>query len=75
MLRHFLSLPCIVLRGDSGCPDCFDTPPAVVGWDLGFPDVTNPTYAVEPYSWRYIGDSRDKYCPECFEQPTGIPEY
>lgn len=55
---------------DHGCADCFDQPPAVVGWDLGFPDVTNPTYKPEVYAWQWTGGGRDDYCPNCFDAPT-----
>lgn len=55
---------------DYGCPDCFDEPPAVVGWDLGFPDVTSSTFKPEVYSWQYKEEGRDNYCPGCFDAPT-----
>jgi len=72
----FALVPLRMLRGD---PDPatstnFDEPPAIVGWDLGFPDVTNPTYRVESYQWQYTGEGngRDDYCPDCYDYPSGI---
>jgi hypothetical protein len=72
----FALVPLRMLLGD---PDPatstnFDEPPAIVGWDLGFPDITNPTYKVEQYKWQYgPGAGRDDFCPDCYEYPTGLP--
>jgi hypothetical protein len=66
-----------LLRGepDPATSTNFDEPPAVVGWDLGYPDVTNPTYNVEQYHWQYRGEDggRDDFCPMCFSYPAGLP--
>ena len=64
-----------MLRGepDPATSNNFDEPPAVVGWDLGAPDVTNPTYKVEPYAWQYKEAGRDDFCPDCYDYPSGIP--
>lgn len=74
MIGVFLVPPAMALKMrkhlDHGCADCFDEPPAVVGWDLGFPDVTNPTYVPEVYAWQWKDGGRDDYCPNCFQAPT-----
>lgn len=44
-----------------------------MGWDLGFPDVTNPTFKVSAYDWKYTEGGRDDYCPDCFEYPSALP--
>eukprot|EP00287_Rhodomonas_sp_CCMP768_P027443 CAMPEP_0202835556 /NCGR_PEP_ID=MMETSP1389-20130828/37061_1 /ASSEMBLY_ACC=CAM_ASM_000865 /TAXON_ID=302021 /ORGANISM="Rhodomonas sp., Strain CCMP768" /LENGTH=75 /DNA_ID=CAMNT_0049511091 /DNA_START=161 /DNA_END=388 /DNA_ORIENTATION=+ len=63
----------MLVRGDHGCSDCFDEPEPVVGWDLGFPDVTNPTFKVAAYDWQWTEGGRDDYCPECFDYPSQLP--
>ena len=52
--------------------DCFDEPPAN-GWDLGFPDVTNPTFQPVSNKFKNTDTSRDDYCPSCFDYPPGLP--
>jgi hypothetical protein len=75
-MRIFALVPLRMLRGDPdpATSNNFDEPPAVVGWDLGYPDVTNPTYNVQQYQWQYTGeDGRDNFCPNCFDYPSGLP--
>ena len=74
----FRGLPGFILitaRVPAGCADCFDEPPAIVGWDLGdaSADITNPTYTQAPYSWQFTGAGRDDFCPTCFDQPLLEP--
>mmetsp|Transcript_10947 Transcript_10947/g.26830 ORF Transcript_10947/g.26830 Transcript_10947/m.26830 type:complete len:89 (-) Transcript_10947:301-567(-) len=63
-------------RVPAGCPDCFEQPPlqnedGSSGWQLGFPDVTNPTFdATRVYEWRWKDKSRDDFCPHCFDFPV-----